>query len=120
MPDEEPAEIVFSRPDKGKGKATDWDALLAAPALVVDPSFTEVIDGLDLSPTEVRINLNAFPRADSKVEAARPSQCGCSLLANGPSSGHTLACQNARGVRRTPLVVSKYVRVAELTLLRED
>ncbi|KAM5544462.1 hypothetical protein V8D89_002122 [Ganoderma adspersum] len=107
MPADEDAETTAPRNSKGKGKATNGDVVLADRAPDLDPSSKAIADGMGLSPAEVQYNMNAFPKADSKGKAPLSFECGCSRLLNGPSSGHTLACQRARGVFTTPLVVPK-------------
>ena len=117
MSPDEDAENNAPRLDKGKGRATDLDVLLAADSVLdLDPSSKTIADGMGLSPAEVQLNIDAFPKADSKDEAPLLSECSFNCLLNGPSSGHTLACQRARGVLTTPLVVPKYVYVAGAVL----
>ena len=118
MSPDEDAENNAPRLDKGKGKATDEDVLLADRVTVpyLDPSSKTIADGMGLSPAEVQLNIDAFPKTDSKGEAPLSSECRYNCLLNGPSSGHTLACQRARGVLTTPLVVPKYVYVAGAVL----
>ena len=103
MPTDEDTDAL-PRLDKGKGKATDWDApkpVARTPG--VDPSLAGIIDGLGLSPAEAQLNLKAFPRSASKNGPAPSRECGCGRLSDGPSSGHTLACQNARGISQGSL-----------------
>ncbi|KAI1784459.1 hypothetical protein LXA43DRAFT_213354 [Ganoderma leucocontextum] len=108
MPAEEEASIVSPRRDKGKGKAKEWDApKLVARAPTIDTSVQEIIGALDLSPAEVRLNLDAFSPANAEDEADLGYRCCCTHLSDGPSSGHTLACQNARGVRTAPSLAWK-------------
>ncbi|PIL29467.1 hypothetical protein GSI_08409 [Ganoderma sinense ZZ0214-1] len=109
MSADERAETVVPRLNKGKGKATDWDAHLEYPAFEFDASSEEEESLLTLGLTraEIQLNLRAFTKADVKGKARPSYQCYCRDLENGPSSGHTMACQNANGVSTTPLFIPK-------------